>query len=139
MGITLAVNQSHSFEQLFALAQKAEPKLSCLGGRYVYVEGYQGYLQINDIAKRMLQLIKGHSGFNEPQLALGRRLLEKVDAIYEESDSQIEHSNFLTFLLAGIRDIYRTFWRYDIKDFRQFYIADPFDQKNNSLMLGLVE
>ena len=101
-----AIRDANSFTQLSQIAEKAEPKLSFWGCRYIEVDGYGGYLGIDDLAARTMQLLKENRHFEEDQRPAGRLLSERVDYIYDESWAQVWGTwNLIAKILAILRSL----------------------------------
>jgi len=106
INIKNAIYNANTFTELCQIAENAEPKLSFWGGRYVEVKGYDGYLDIDDLAARTMQLIKDNPHFEEEERPAGRNLAKRVDYIYDESIAQVKSTcNLFTKILAFFRSL----------------------------------
>lgn len=116
MTIQKVLSECNSYKDLCTLAELSKPKLSFWGSQYIIVDGYEGTLEINDITKRLFELVKKDYDFNEEERAFGKRIASRINYIYDDIDVQIRASNLFTRIIAFIRgltlyDTPREYWK----------------------------
>lgn len=122
-----------SYEKLHEIAEKSEPRISFWGSEHILVEGYDGYLEIDSIIKRLFELVKKNYEFNEVERGFGKRIASKMNFIYEKSDEIYKTCNIFTRVLVFIRGLLgpaftRTAWElYDDKTTFEFYTRSQFN------------
>lgn len=107
MYINEALSQIDSFSEMEPIAQKAQAKLSFWGTRYLYVEGYEGTLDIDAIGARVIEILhRIRCEFTEAERKPGDRLEIKIIQLYDMSFQQIKDANYFTKVLAVIQYIF---------------------------------
>lgn len=103
MEIQETVSGIQSFSGLLPIAQGAEIKSSFWWGPSVSVSGYEGNLDIEALAGRVIELWKQNNyEFSEVERSSGRLLAKRIDYLYEENDRHWDNTNCLvkTFLIV---------------------------------------
>lgn len=113
LNLETAFRDAQSYDALLQIANRATPRLSFLGYRYVNAEGYEGYLPIDALAKRVQDMVRANYDFTEEERTAGRLIATRIDQIYVESDEQVETANCFTRILSFIREmIHGELWPY---------------------------
>lgn len=92
-----------SFTDLHLIVEKAKPELSYLGARNITSEEYEGSLSLDSLAVSTMALVRKNFDFSEKDRVICKKIAETIDRIYEDSDLQVENSNWITWLICKIR------------------------------------
>lgn len=123
-----------SYEKLCSLTEKAEPKISFWGSRYIVIEGYEGYLDLHSITQCLFQLIEKNYEFNEKERAYGKRIAARIDYIYNKSTEILKTCCCITRVFVFLRNLsiiitpsLTTYWKqYDGRSSFEFYTRQQF-------------
>ncbi|NGX60534.1 MAG: hypothetical protein KR126chlam3_01710 [Chlamydiae bacterium] len=106
MQIDRALMLARNFDDLLTLANKAQPHLSFWGQRYVTFKGYDGYLNLDALPKKINNLAKQKRyEFTEQERETGKQLHNTYRNVILLSYFQVEMSNWLTYFLVAIRNL----------------------------------
>lgn len=106
MNLEAIVSRTDSLLELGQIADKAEPKLSFWGARYLCVQGYQDTLHIDSLADRVIELHrKKQCEYTKAEREVGRILSQKINHLYDLHYTQLWQANYLTRILVILRDI----------------------------------
>lgn len=76
-------------------------------GRFIQVVGYDGSIEIDALASRVIQIIKDKNfGFAEPERAIGKAIARQINQLYDASDRQLGNSNCFIRLLSLVREVF---------------------------------
>lgn len=100
-----AIADAHSFAVLRLLAESSKVNISFWGNRYVSVKSCQGFVHIDAIAARATELLKQNPHFCERERLHGKNLAQRIKQIYNESDDLLANSNFLTRIIAILKNL----------------------------------
>ena len=134
MKINECLEKTQSFAELRKIVEKSQPNLSFFGSRYITVEGYEGTLPINSLAKRVLEIRNKDFEFDEIERSHGHYIVHKINEIHNKSELQIEQSNRFTWLLTNVQIIFlctldeRGDWDYDISRTFELYTKQQFQK-----------
>jgi hypothetical protein len=104
MNLQAVVSNASSFSELLPIAERAEPHLSFWGSRYITVAGYEGSIDIDDLASHTLQLLSQFRfEFSLAEHEAGKRLAARIDTIYYEHHRQVDESHCFTRILLALR------------------------------------
>lgn len=106
MKVEKSSNESSPFAKFHELAQKAEAKLSLLGSRYIYISNSEEVLNFDDFVMDMGELLYENRHFDESERPYIKEISIKINQLYKISDEQVENSNFFTWLINRIREIF---------------------------------
>ena len=104
--IHTALDKASSFQELHEIVRKAEPRVSCLGGRYVVARGYSNWVDHNALAKKTMALVKKNFEFSEGEREIGKKIASKLDRIYKALDNKLQRLNILSYILYQIRKLW---------------------------------
>jgi len=97
-----ALVAASTFEDLLPIARKTKENISLMGSRFVQVEGYEGTLPVNALARRVMELVSIH--FDYAQDKNFQDIVPLIDAIYLQSGKRGNDANILTRASCFIRD-----------------------------------
>ncbi|PIS00848.1 MAG: hypothetical protein COT84_05200 [Chlamydiae bacterium CG10_big_fil_rev_8_21_14_0_10_35_9] len=92
-----------TFRELAPIAEKASAHLSLLGDRYVTVEGYEGFLSLDDLADKVKELVMRKVPWTEENRQLGTQISDHVMHVYSQIFLKIKSSNVITKGLDWLR------------------------------------
>ncbi len=151
MEIQKTLAEITSYEKLCEISKSSTPKLSFWGSQYIIVDGYERTLGIDDITKRLFELVGKNYEFDEEERALGKTIASRIDFIYNDIDSQIRFSNLFTKILAILRSLCfhetpRSYWKlhygnytfetYTQSQFNNVFGCTPKDAQTKGFELG---
>lgn len=106
MNIEQILTNATSVVDLLLIARVATTHLSFWGSRYVCVTGYNGTLDLDALAAKVIELVERSPHFNEQERTCGREIASLIDRnIYDAIDIQVNNSNCLTSLFVQLRDV----------------------------------
>lgn len=113
-----------NFSELDVLLQGATAQVTFWGGRSFRVNGYEysGSVAIDAVANRVLRA--AHGKVTSAQKLLGRKILDNLKKLYDDTDTLLGNSNPLTRLCAATRRSTST--GYTPRFFIEEYGADNF-------------
>ncbi len=128
---------AQSYEKLCEVAEKAKPKISFWGSEYIVVQGYDGYLGINSITKRLFELVKKNHDFDEVHRNYGKRITLRINHSYDRSDEILKICNFFTKMFVFLRSFgcsinLREYW----ETYERKFIFDSYTPSQFNLIFG---
>jgi len=94
-----------TFSEFLPIVEKAEPRLSWFGERYVCINDTNQGLGIDSLASRMIDILSENPNFPEDQRPLIKKISDQIDRIYDKSDQQVANCWFFFRLIVWIRDL----------------------------------
>lgn len=105
MDIKTVLPTIQTFASLRPIVEQADVHLSFFGSRYVTVRGYEGYLTLDAIPKRVFEMLRQQPNIDEQENSHGRALEDRMTRIYERSDELVAQSNCFTWLMVTASDL----------------------------------
>lgn len=96
-------NPETSYQTFLDIMDKATIQISIWGERKVYVVGYSGSVQLEEICEKVIALSKSYPQFNEEERQIGRQIQNKIGVLEKISDTQFENCrNPITYIYQFI-------------------------------------
>lgn len=89
------------------LLEKAQGKVSFWGTRVITVKGYEGSIALDALARKVFVAGKKRSvegGLTEQERAAEPKIMNKLNRLYRDTDTQISKSHWFTRLLSWARE-----------------------------------
>lgn len=138
-----------SYGEFAKIMDNAYIVLSFWGNRNVYAVGYNGSVYLEDVVRKMNDLIDSHPQFNEEERAIGKAIEAKVSSLYRISTDQEKNVGYITkfFMIAidlftpiqnQMYDIWlsaRSYDKYTSQQYRAAFNSDPIRKKPDSYVV----
>lgn len=105
MKLEQVLTSTQNYENLCALAEKAEPKISFWGSERIVIDGYQGSVGIEAITSRVFEMLAKNEEFSEVERGYGKRIASRINHIYEGRDEILKARNIVTKILVFLRNL----------------------------------
>ncbi len=106
MNIKAALESINSFSELLPIIQQASAKLSCWNGRHVEIKGYEGLLDIDQLAAKVDAIFDPKAPFDLNENKCRREIVPLIIQVYKDSDKLYQDSGFVTKVVLFVRDIF---------------------------------
>ena len=100
--LSIVLSKASSFEEFYKIIQHAEADISFWGNRYLQVKGCSGTVNLDSLPLHVIQILKRHLHFDETERSFGKKIVEKVDRLYSQSDQRLLKRNWVTRLFFVI-------------------------------------
>lgn len=98
-----AINNANSLKELHPIVMGSVTDISFLGRCYIINPNYDGVSDIDQLAKRLMDIIKKDPEFSETERELGKQADRTITRLYNDSDRIYFRKNILTQLFALIQ------------------------------------
>lgn len=138
LNIRTTLENTDTLTDLLPIVQNSSDHISLFGSRYIKVLGYTGSLYIDDLARKVINVVLPitYKCDSEAERQTGMEITDLVDRIYKSNDNKLRNINIFSRFLADSRcvmyQIYyslknncypvRTYW--DIYDMDKFFLED---------------
>lgn len=98
------IKSINSFNDLLPIAQKAEARITFFGTRHIFVDGYNGTLNTDDLVRRVDKIMVQKPQW-ETVRHIGKLVANEINRIYSEDDQNIKNCGRITRFFIILRNL----------------------------------